>query len=174
MVKQVNGSGCNMLRIKHVLGEERKSCRNSVGKYLAKGSFARRSIREEQHTEVGIWDAVYEECAILQRLSIIFSVWAFAFCNLKACTCYLRLCLVKKTVTLRLFFNRRYKCRSKHWICMWIRLHTYVNDANSQVPRRYLMCTRCQNKFPARDICVSSYTLNDKLQTFPSAYSTAV
>ena len=78
-----------MLRIKHALGEETKSCWNSVGKYLANGSLARRSIREEQHTEVGVRDTVYEECAILQWLSI--SVLAFAFCNLKASTCYLRL-----------------------------------------------------------------------------------
>jgi hypothetical protein len=64
-----------MLRIKHALGEEKKSCWNSMEKYLAKGSLARRSIREEQHTEVGIWDTVYDECAILQRLSAILKVF---------------------------------------------------------------------------------------------------
>jgi hypothetical protein len=63
-----------MLRIKHALGEERKSYWNSVGKYLAKGSLASRSIREKEHTEMGIRDIVYEECAILQRLSINFKV----------------------------------------------------------------------------------------------------
>ena len=36
---------------------------------------ARRSIREEQHTELGIRDTAYDECAILRGLSIIFKVF---------------------------------------------------------------------------------------------------
>ena len=65
-----------MLGIKYTQGEERNSCWNSVGKYLAKGwTLARRSIRKEQHTEVDNRDTVYEEMCHTEAAQYNLQKW---------------------------------------------------------------------------------------------------